>query len=273
MQINCKGRLVDLSQPKLMGILNTTPDSFYDGGKNNETKNALLQVEKMLNEGADFIDVGGISTRPGSAEVAENEELKRVIPIIELILKEFPETLISVDTYRSKVARESVASGAAIINDISAGNMDENFLQTVAELKVPYILMHMQGTPKTMQQNPTYENVLLEVNQFFSEKINELKRLGINNIILDPGFGFGKTVEQNYDLMKNLDLIGFDEFPLLVGVSRKSMITRLLDLKPAEALKGTSLLNFYSLQKGAKILRVHDVKEAKEAIKIWEMLK
>lgn len=273
MQINCKGKLVDLSQPKVMGILNVTPDSFFDGGKNNEAQNALNQVEKMLNQGADFIDVGGISTRPGSAEVSENEELNRVIPIVELILKEFPEVQISVDTYRSKVARESIQAGAAIINDISAGNMDENLLKTVAEMKVPYILMHMQGTPKTMQQNPIYENVLIEVNLFFSEKINELKRLGINDIILDPGFGFGKTVEHNYELMKNLDLIGFDEFPLLVGVSRKSMITRLLDLKPSEALNGTSLLNFYSLQKGAKILRVHDVKEAKEAVKIWETLK
>lgn len=273
MQINCKGKLVDLSQPKVMGILNVTPDSFFDGGKNNQTQNALNQVEIMLNQGADFIDVGGISTRPGSAEVSEIEELKRVIPIIELILKEFPEILISVDTYRSKVAKEAIKAGAAIINDISAGNLDENLLETVAELKVPYILMHMQGTPKTMQQNPVYENVLIEVNQFFSEKINELKRLGINDIILDPGFGFGKTVEHNYQLMKNLDLIGFDEFPLLVGVSRKSMITRLLDLKPSEALNGTSLLNFYSLQKGVNILRVHDVKEAKEAIKIWEMLK
>lgn len=273
MQINCKGKLVDLSQPKVMGILNITPDSFFDGGKNNEVQNALNQVEKMLNQGADFIDVGGISTRPGSAEVSENEELNRVIPIVELILKEFPEVQISVDTYRSKVARESIQAGAAIINDISAGNLDENLLETVAELKVPYILMHMQGTPKTMQQNPVYENITLEVNQFFSEKINELKKLGINDIILDSGFGFGKTVEHNYELMKNLDLIGFDDFPLLVGISRKSMITRLLDLKPSEALNGTSLLNFYSLQKGAKILRVHDVKEAKEAVEIWEMLK
>ncbi|SMC67724.1 dihydropteroate synthase [Moheibacter sediminis] len=272
MQINCKGKLVDLSQPKVMGILNITPDSFYDGGKNIEIQNALNQVETMLNQSADFVDIGGISTRPGSTEVSENEELNRVIPIVESILKEFPEILISVDTYRSKVAKESIQAGAAIINDISAGNLDEHLLQTVVELKVPYVLMHMQGKPKTMQQNPIYENVAIEVNQFFSEKINELKQLGINDIILDPGFGFGKTVEHNYELMKNLDLIGFDEFPLLVGVSRKSMVTRLLDLKPSEALNGTSLLNFYALQKGAKILRVHDVKEAKEAIKIWEML-
>lgn len=262
-----------MSRPKVMGILNVTPDSFYDGGKNNEAQNALSQVEMMLGQGADFIDIGGVSTRPGSVEVSENEELSRVIPIVELILKEFPEVLISVDTYRSKVAKESVQSGAAIINDISAGNLDKNLLQTVAELKIPYVLMHMQGTPETMQQNPVYENIVIEVNQFFSAKINQLKQYGINDIILDPGFGFGKTVEHNYELMKNLDLIGFAEYPLLIGVSRKSMITRLLDLKPSQALNGTSLLNFFSLQKGAKILRVHDVKEAKEAVRIWEMLK
>lgn len=272
MQINCKGKLVDLSQPQVMGILNTTPDSFFDGGKNNEIKNALTHVEKMLNQGADFIDVGGISTRPGSAEISESDELNRIIPFVEVVLNEFPEVIISVDTYRSKVAKESIQAGAAIINDISAGSLDENLFQTVAELKVPYILMHMQGTPQTMQKDPVYDNVVLEVNQFLSEKINQLKQLGVNDIILDPGFGFGKSLEHNYDLMKNLDLIGFGEFPLLVGVSRKSMVTKLFDIKPFEALNGTSLLNFYSLQKGAKILRVHDVKEAKEAIKIWEML-
>lgn len=272
MQINCKGKLIDLSEPKVMGILNVTPDSFFDSGKNVQLENALKEVEKMLNEGANFIDVGGVSTRPGSAEVPEAEELQRVIPVIELILKEFPETIISIDTFRVKVAEESVLAGAAIVNDISAGNLDYELFKTVARLKVPYILMHMQGTPQTMQKNPQYENVVLEVNQFFSEKINQLKQLGINDIILDPGFGFGKTVEHNYDLMKNLDLIGFGDYPLLAGVSRKSMVTRLLDVKPSDALNGTSLLNFYALQKGAKILRVHDVKEAKEVIKIWEML-
>ncbi len=272
MQINCKGKLIDLSEPKVMGILNITPDSFYDGGKNNEKDNALIQVESMLKSGADFIDIGGVSTKPGAEMVSESEELNRVIPIMELILKEFPATIISVDTYRAEVAKESVSTGAAIINDISAGNLDDNLLQTVAELKVPYILMHMQGTPKTMQQNPVYENVVLEINQFFSEKIFQLKQLGINDIILDPGFGFGKTVEHNYELIKNLDLIGFGDYPLLAGISRKSMITRLFNMKPAEALNGTSLLNFYALQKGAKILRIHDVKEAREAIKIWEML-
>src|SRR5690606_24513158 len=248
MQINCKGKLLDLSRPKVMGILNMTPDSFYDGGKNNQIHDALIQVENMLQAGADFIDIGGISTRPGSEAVSEEEELSRVIPVIEMILKKSPDTLISIDTYRAKVAREAVAAGVAIINDISAGSMDEKLLETVAELKVPYILMHMQGTPQTMQQNPVYENIVREVNQFFSEKINELKKLEINDIILDPGFGFGKSVEHNYELMKNLPLLGFGDYPLLIGVSRKSMVTKLLGVKPAEALNGTSLLNFYALQ-------------------------
>lgn len=273
MQINCKGKLIDLSHPKVMGILNITPDSFYDGGRNNRMDNALSQVEGMLKEGAFFIDIGGVSTRPGSEAVSEEEELSRVVPTVEMILKNFPEVLLSVDTYRSKVARETVGAGAALINDISAGTLDGSLLKTVAELKVPYILMHMQGTPQTMQRAPSYQDVVLEVNHFFSEKIIELKNSGINDIILDPGFGFGKTIEHNYQLMKHLDLIGFGEYPLLVGVSRKSMITKLLDLKPAEALNGTSLLNFYALQKGAAILRVHDVKEAVEAIRIWEMLR
>lgn len=273
MQINCKGKLIDLDSPKIMGILNVTPDSFFDGGKNNSVENALIQTEKMLAEGADFIDVGGVSTRPGAKEVSVDEELKRVIPVIENILKRFPETLISIDTYQSEVAKKSIESGATIVNDISAGNLDKNMLKTVAELKVPYILMHMQGTPETMQKNPVYENVTLEVNQFFSEKISILKEFGINDIILDPGFGFGKTVEQNYELLKNLSLIGFGEFPLLAGVSRKSMVTRLLNVSPENALNGTTVLNTIALQNGAKILRVHDVKEAKETIRIWEMLK
>lgn len=272
MQINCKGKLMDLTRPKIMGILNATPDSFYDGGKNNRPESALKQVEKLLSEGADFIDVGGASTRPGAAEVSETEELNRVIPVIDAVLKEFPEVVVSVDTYRAKVAEAAVWAGASLINDISAGNMDADMLPTVGRLKVPYILMHMQGTPRNMQENPVYENVVLEVNSFLSEKILALRKLGINDIILDPGFGFGKTLEQNYELMKNLDLIGFGDFPLLIGVSRKSMVTRLLGVNPSEALNGTALLNFYALQKGAKILRVHDVKEAGEAIRIWEML-
>ena len=270
MRINCKGQLIDLSNPKIMGILNITPDSFFQGSRRLELNDSLKKIEKMLMEGADFLYIVGMSTRPGAEEISEEEELKRVIPIIEAAIKEFPEILISIDTYRSKVAKEAVEAGASMINDISAGNLDENLLKTVAELKVPYILMHMKGTPKTMQKNPVYENVVLEVNQFLSEKVNQLKELGINDIILDPGFGFGKTVEQNYELFRNMDLIGFGEYPLLVGISRKSMITRLLGISADEALNGTTVLNTLALQKGAKILRVHDVKEARETLKIWE---
>lgn len=270
MRINCKGKLVDLTEPKIMGILNTTPDSFFAGSRSQNIDSALKRIEKLLEEGADFIDIGGMSTRPGSAEVSETEELERVVPVVEAAVHKFPEILISVDTYRAKVARETIETGAAILNDISAGSMDENLFQTVAALQVPYILMHMQGTPQSMQQNPVYDDVTLEVNQFLSEKIRVLKELGVNDIILDPGFGFGKTVEHNYELFKNMDLLGFWEFPLLVGISRKSMITRLLDIPPDEALNGTTVLNTLALQKGAKILRVHDVKEAQQTLMIWK---
>ena len=272
MQINSKGRLIDLTHPNIMGILNTTPDSFFAGSRSGALDLALKKIEKMLEDGADFIDIGGMSTRPGSAEISETEELERVLPVVESAVKKFPEVLISIDTYRAKVAKETVEAGAAIINDISAGSMDENLLKTVAELQVPYILMHMQGTPKNMQENPTYKNVTLEVNQFLSEKIRQLKELGINDIILDPGFGFGKTVEHNYELFRNLEVIGFGEFPLLVGISRKSMITRFLNVSADDALNGTTVLNTIALQKGAKFLRVHDVKEAKEALEIWKKL-
>lgn len=272
MRINCKGNLIDLSKPKIMGILNVTPDSFFEASRGQTIDSALEKARKMIEEGADFIDIGGMSTRPGSEEISEEEEIKRVLPIIHSILQEFPETLISIDTYRAKVAEKAVVAGASIINDISAGNLDENFFKTVAEMNVPYILMHMKGTPQTMQKNPHYENVTLEINQFFAQKINELRELGINDIILDPGFGFGKTVEQNYELLKNLNLIGFDEFPLLVGVSRKSMITKFLNIHQNEALNGTTVLNTLALQKGANILRVHDVKEAKEVVEIWKKI-
>ena len=272
MHMNCKGKLIDLTKPKVMGILNSTPDSFFSGSRVGNLDAALKVAEQMLTEGVDFLDVGGMSTRPNSDEVSENEELNRVIPLVEVILKEFPDALISVDTYRSKVAKEAVNAGAALVNDISAGSMDGEMFSTMAELKVPYILMHMQGKPKTMQQNPTYENVVIEINQFFSEKIRELNELGVNDILLDPGFGFGKTVEHNYELMQNLNLLGFEKFPLLVGVSRKSMVTRLLNVSATEALNGTTALHMIALERGAKILRVHDVKEAKEVVQIWEAL-
>src|SRR5690606_3864152 len=269
MYINCKGKLIDLSHPKIMGILNTTPDSFFSGSRSQNIDSALKRIEKLLTEGADFIDIGGMTTRPGSAEVSESDELERVVRAVEKAELEFPEIIISVDTYRSKVARETVEVGAAIINDISAGSMDEELLKTVADLKVPYILMHMQGSPQNMQTNPSYGDVTLEVNEFLSMKINELKSLGIHDIILDPGFGFGKTLEHNYELFRQINTFGFGDFPLLVGISRKSMITQLFEISAEEALNGTSVLNTMALEKGAKILRVHDVKEAKQALEIW----
>lgn len=273
MMISCKRKLIDLSTPRVMGILNITPDSFYEGSRLKNADEALKKTEQMLNEGADFLDVGGMSTRPGSEILSETDELNRVIPIIEIILKNFPETLISVDTWRSKVALEAVGAGAAIVNDISAGSLDSELFQTVAKLDVPYILMHMQGTPQTMQQNPVYKDVVLEVNQFLSEKIIELRKLGVSDIILDPGFGFGKTIDHNYRLLKNLNLIGFGEFPILAGLSRKSMIKKLLDVDEKNALNGTTAVNMIALQNGANILRMHDVKEAKQCVQIWQELK
>ncbi|MBW7870847.1 MAG: dihydropteroate synthase [Flavobacteriia bacterium] len=273
MMISCKRKLIDLSTPRVMGILNITPDSFYEGSRLKNADEALKKTEQMLNEGADFLDVGGMSTRPGSEILSETDELNRVIPIIEIILKNFPETLISVDTWRSKVALEAVGAGAAIVNDISAGSLDSELFQTVAKLDVPYILMHMQGTPQTMQQNPVYKDVVLEVNQFLSEKIFELRKLGVSDIILDPGFGFGKTIDHNYRLLKNLNLIGFGEFPILAGLSRKSMIKKLLDVDEKNALNGTTAVNMIALQNGANILRMHDVKEAKQCVQIWQELK
>ncbi len=269
MLMNCKGKLIDFSTPAIMGILNMTPDSFYFGSRISDVDAALRKTEKMLSDGADFIDIGGMSTRPGSEILSEEQELNRVVPVIQAIQERFPESLISIDTYRAKVAEEAVLAGAAIINDISAGNLDDKLFETVAKLQVPYILMHMQGNPQTMQLNPTYENVVEEVNLFLSEKIYVLKKLGVNDIILDPGFGFGKTVRQNYELLRHLDLIGFGEYPILVGVSRKSMITKLLNIKTMEALNGTTALNVLALEKGANILRVHDVKAAWEAVQIW----
>lgn len=276
MKINCSGKLIDLREPKIMGILNMTFDSFFEGSRLNNVDEALKKAELLLIQGADFLDLGGMSTRAGSSEITLDEELKRVVPTVEAIMKEFPEAIISVDTYRSKVAKHSVEAGASIINDISAGVLDDKLFETVAELNVPYILMHMQGNPKNMQQNPHYEDhyedVVLEVNEFLSEKIQALKSLGVNDIILDPGFGvgFGKSLHHNYELMDKMDLIGFGEYPILVGISRKSMITQLLNISAKEALNGTSVLNLISLQKGANILRVHDVKEAKEVVQIWE---
>jgi len=264
--INCKGKLIDLTTPKVMGILNITPDSFFDGGKFSSDANILKHTEKMLSEGATFIDVGGYSSRPNAQHISEDEELKRVIPVVELLIKKFPEILISIDTFRSNVATKCVNIGACMINDISAGNMDVKMFTTVAKLQVPYIIMHMQGTPQTMQKSPKHVDIVHEVIYYFSKKINELHALNVNDIIIDVGFGFGKTPEQNYELLKNLSLLKNLEVPILTGISRKSMLYKLLDITPAMALNATTVANTMALMNGTNILRVHDVKEAVEAI-------
>lgn len=271
MTIQCKGQLLDLKHPKIMGILNITPDSFYDGGKNNELHSVLKKVEQMLLDGMDILDMGGQSSRPGADTVGANEELKRIAPYLEQIIKEFPEIIISVDTFWSKVAKESIAMGASLINDISAGNIDNKMFETIAELNVPYVLMHMQGTPDNMQNNPTYNDIILDVNSFFSDKILQLKKLHVNDIILDVGYGFGKNIEHNFQLLKNQHLIGFNNFPILTGISRKSMIYKTLNINANKSLNGTTALHMLALQNGANILRVHDVKEAKECIELFKV--
>jgi dihydropteroate synthase len=272
MTINCKGQLIDLSLPKVMGILNLTPDSFYDGGFYKDDSEILNQVEKMLNEGTTFIDVGAYSSRPNADHVSEEDELKRILPIVHLVLKKFPETLLSIDTFRSNVAKQCIEAGACMINDISAGKLDDNMLPTIANLHVPYIMMHMRGTPQTMKQQTHYDNLVKEVLFYFSERLTTANALGIIDIIIDPGFGFAKTLEQNYELLNKLELFKMIEKPLLIGVSRKSMIYKTLNTSANEALNGTSVLNTVALQKGASILRVHDVKEAMECIKLTRLL-
>ncbi len=270
--INCNGTLIDLSSPKIMGILNITPDSFYDGGKYNNSTAIINQVEKMLSEGATFIDVGSYSSRPGAKHISEEEELNRIVPVIKLLKSEFSNLLISVDTFRSDVAKQCISNGACMVNDISAGSMDPNMFTTIAELQVPYIMMHMQGKPQNMQITPTYNDVVKEVLYYFSEKINKLYALGINDIITDVGFGFGKTTSQNYQLLKNLNLFKNLEVATLAGLSRKSMLFKPLEITQNEALNATTSANTIALLNGANILRVHDVKEASEAIKIVELL-
>ncbi|WP_445457604.1 dihydropteroate synthase [Flavobacterium sp. HNIBRBA15423] len=273
MTINCKGNLIDLSIPKVMGILNTTPDSFFDGGKYKEETILLNQVEKMLTDGATFIDIGAYSSKPGANFVSEEEELNRLLPVIELVLTKFPETILSIDTFRSHVAEKAIENGAAIVNDISAGMLDEKMLETIARLQIPYIMMHMKGNPKTMQSLANYEDVVKEMMFYFSERIQKARSFGLNDIIIDPGFGFAKTLENNYEVLQKLEYFSFLELPILVGVSRKSMIYKLLECTPNEALNGTTVLNVLALQKGASILRVHDVKEAIECVKLIEMSK
>lgn len=272
MTINCKGNLIDLNQPKIMGILNITPDSFFDGGNYKDEKGILKQVEKMLSEGATFIDVGAYSSRPGAKNVSKEEELNRILPIIQLLTKEFENIIISVDTFRSTIASKCIDAGAALINDISAGLQDENMLATIASLKVPYIMMHMKGTPKTMQKETNYKNLITDIIFYFSERVAQARSLGICDIIIDPGFGFAKTLQQNYELLNSLELFKNTNLPILAGLSRKSMIYRVLDTDAKNALNGTSALHMIALQKGANILRVHDVKEAHECIKLHQQL-
>lgn len=270
--INCGGKILNLDEPLVMGILNATPDSFFDGGKHTDEKNIIAFVKQQLADGAAIIDVGGYSSKPGAAEVSEKEELNRVIPVIRLLKLEFKDLIISIDTFRSAVAREAIKNGAGLINDISAGELDNKMFDVVAEFNVPYIMMHMQGTPQTMQNNPTYQNVTREVMDYFIEKTAILRQKGVNDIIIDPGFGFGKTIEHNYQLLRELNHFTIFELPMLVGVSRKSMITKALNISSIEALNGTTILNTLALTKGANILRVHDVKEADEVVKLFKLM-
>jgi dihydropteroate synthase len=273
MTINCKGRLIDVGIPKVMGILNVTPDSFYDGGKHLGNSTILTHVEKMIFEGADFIDVGAHSSKPNAEFISESEELNRIVPAVESIIKRFPDVFLSIDTFRSKVAQACIERGAAIINDISAGNQDAKMMDVVAKVQVPYIMMHMRGTPRTMQSMTDYSNIVKEMLFYFSKKITMARSVGINDLIIDPGFGFAKTLEQNYEVLRKLDLFQILEMPLLVGLSRKSMVYKPVGSNAEGALNGTTVLNTLALAKGAKILRVHDVKAAVEAVSLFQRTK
>lgn len=272
MTINCRGRLLSLENPVVMGVLNLTSDSFFDGGRYATEAAALNRVERMLSEGAAIIDIGGMSSRPGAEIISEEEELQRVMPHLESILFRFPEALISIDTVWAKVAGEAVNAGAAMINDISAGKIDPEMYRTAAQTGAPYVLMHMQGTPRDMQRTPVYEDVVRETLDFFITEIGKLRVAGVKDIILDPGFGFGKTVEHNYRLLNNLHVFQIPGLPVLTGLSRKSMICKVLKVNPDEALNGTTALHMVALQQGSRILRVHDVREAVEVIKLWQQL-
>ena len=256
-----------------MGILNVTPNSFYDGGKHKEINSIIHQVDKMLSEGADFIDIGAYSSKQSAEFVSEEEEIKRLVPIVKSLVETFPNIILSVDTFRAQVAKASVENGVAMVNDIAAGLLDDKMLETVAELKVPYIMMHMRGNPQTMQSLTDYKDIVKEMIFYFSERIQKARSFGISDIVIDPGFGFAKTLEQNYEVLHKMELFEMLELPILVGVSRKSMIYKVLENSPQEALNGTSVLNTIALQKGAKILRVHDVNEAVECIKLVSKLK
>jgi dihydropteroate synthase len=267
--LNCKGRILVIEKPIVMGIINATPDSFFDGSRFYGVKEIVEEVEKKLNDGADIIDIGGQSTRPGSQLISADEEIERVIPAIKAIAQKRPEAFISIDTFYSKVAIAAIDAGASIVNDISAGSMDDKMIKTAAELKVPYVLMHMKGTPQTMQQNATYKNVTGDVLDFFISKTNQLIDAGIIDIIIDPGFGFAKTIDQNFELLKNLSVFKMLDKAIMLGISRKSTIYKTLGVSADEALNGTTVMNTIGLMNGASILRVHDVKEASETIKLF----
>ena len=270
--LNCKGSLLVVDKPLVMGIINATPDSFFGESRFSGVDEIVIQAEKMLNDGADIIDVGGQSTRPGSELISEDEEIKRVVPAIKAITERFPEAFVSVDTFYSAVAIAAAGAGASIVNDISAGSMDEKMIETVAQLKTPYILTHMKGTPQTMQQNAVYENVTREVLDFFIAKTSELLKAGIVDMIIDPGFGFGKTIDHNFELLKNLSVFKMLDKPIMLGISRKSTIYKTLGLTADDALNGTTVLNTIGLMNGASILRVHDVKHAKEAVTLFSAM-
>ncbi len=272
-RLNIRGELISLDSPVVMGIVNVTPDSFFDGGDYVSERAVIERVEKIILEGGLMVDVGGYSSRPGAKDISVEEELNRVIPAVKNIRAHFPDVIISVDTFRSEVALKAIECGADIINDISAGELDKKMFDVIADANVPYIMMHMQGTPQTMQQNPLYKDVTQDIIHYFTKKFDELYRKGVSDVILDPGFGFGKTVEHNYELLKNLQAFEMLELPILVGVSRKSMINKVLDISPKEALNGTTVINTLALLNGADIVRVHDVKQAVEAVKLVEFYK
>jgi len=271
-QLHSGNEILNIDQPLVMGVINCTPDSFYTGSRATSQDQAKKMVEKMVNEGADIIDIGGRSSRPGSVEISDEEEIERISEVISFIVKEFSSTWISIDTTKSTVAKYAVELGCKIINDISGGEMDKDMISTVSNLNVPFICMHMQGTPDHMQNNPHYENVTEDVSTYFESKLELLKTNGIKNVVIDPGFGFGKSIDHNYTLMRDLKQFKKFEKPILVGISRKSMIYKLLGVTPEESLNGTNALNMYALMNGANILRVHDVKAAKEVVNIYQQL-
>ncbi|MDP3431989.1 MAG: dihydropteroate synthase [Bacteroidota bacterium] len=272
--INLNGRLIDLSKPVVMGILNVTPDSFFDGGKYKTVKKVVRRAEEILEQGGTIIDIGAISTKPGSEGISTKDEIERLLPAVAAVRKEFPHAFISIDTYRSWVALKVIEDcGPCIVNDVSGGNFDPHMFDTIGKLGVPYILMHMLGTPIKMQDNPVYEDIIRDISLFFTDRVKQLNKAGVKDVIIDPGFGFGKTLAQNYELLNRLDSFKVFQLPVMVGVSRKSMINKLLGTKPEEALNGTSVINTLALMGGADLLRVHDVREAVEAVRIMNMVR